>query len=318
MSRYIIAIIAFVLGACSNQDPAISPPEEIPPGTGIDVTIDRTVIDKIINRLESPNSNYLMVASHRGHWQRFPENSIPAIQSCIDLGVEIVEIDVQKTASNDLVLMHDSSLDRMTTGTGKINQTTLSYIRSLYLKDKDGNITTHKVPTLSEAMLAAKGKVLVMIDKGNDFFPEIQKELIETKTIDHAIFIERYNYAEAKNTLGTYLFNTSHYIPRLKETDSNPAETIKTFSDLNAAAAFEFRFTNDHASLLDEIQKAHQRNACAWITTIGPDYCGGRDDNLAQTDPDSSWGWCASKGANILLTDYPGLMVNYFEGRGLR
>ena len=47
------------------------------------------------------------VISHRGDWRNTPENSIRAIQNCIDLGVNMVEIDIKKTKDNELILLHD-------------------------------------------------------------------------------------------------------------------------------------------------------------------------------------------------------------------
>ena len=58
------------------------------------------------------------VISHRGDWRNTPENSIRAIQNCIDLGVNMVEIDIKKTKDNELILLHDKTLDRTTTGKG--------------------------------------------------------------------------------------------------------------------------------------------------------------------------------------------------------
>ena len=45
------------------------------------------------------------VISHRGDWRNTPENSIRAIQNCIDLGVNMVEIDIKKTKDNELILL---------------------------------------------------------------------------------------------------------------------------------------------------------------------------------------------------------------------
>lgn len=307
--------LLFACNDSSEQTPNIKP---IPPGTGIDTTIDRTKIDRIIHQLYHPDGRYVMIASHRGDWQTAPENTLQAIQSCIDLGVEIVEIDVRKTFNDHLVVIHDSSLDRTTTGTGKISERTLAYIQSLYTKDKFGEVTPHRVPTLAEVMQFAKGKVLIMIDKGNDYFPEIRDVLIETKTMDHALFIEPYPYAEAKQKLGTYMFENAHFVGRIKQSDTEIDKYLHALLKFSDAPAFEFKLLDEDAWTLRYVDELKKQNRRIWISTITPEMSGGRGDHLAQTDPDAAWGWCIAQGADILLTDYPQQMVNYLTRKGHR
>lgn len=48
--------------------------------------------DKIIANLQKPASNSVLVVSHRADWRNAPENSLQAIQNCIDMGVDVIEI----------------------------------------------------------------------------------------------------------------------------------------------------------------------------------------------------------------------------------
>lgn len=68
--------------------------------------------------LKDPSSNKVLVASHRGDWRNYPENSIPAIESVIRMGVDIMELDVKMTSDSVLVLSHDKTVDRCTNGKG--------------------------------------------------------------------------------------------------------------------------------------------------------------------------------------------------------
>ena len=72
----------------------------------------------------------LLIASHRGQWREYPENSIGAIKEAIKDGADIVEIDVHLTADGVPVLMHDSTVDRTTNGTGKVSDFTLEEIKA--------------------------------------------------------------------------------------------------------------------------------------------------------------------------------------------
>ena len=68
--------------------------------------------EKILAEINDPNSDYVVVISHRGDWRNWPENSIPAIESIIKMGVDMMELDVKMTKDSVLVLMHDKTIDR--------------------------------------------------------------------------------------------------------------------------------------------------------------------------------------------------------------
>lgn len=67
---------------------------------------------KIVAEIHDPASEYVVVASHRGDWRNYPENSIPAIESVIRMGVDIMELDLKLTKDSVLVLCHDHTIDR--------------------------------------------------------------------------------------------------------------------------------------------------------------------------------------------------------------
>ncbi len=75
-------------------------------------------VNTIIQELKNTNSNSILVIAHRGDWRNAPENSILAIEKAVAMGVDIIEIDIQKTRDGQLVLMHDETVDRTTNGKG--------------------------------------------------------------------------------------------------------------------------------------------------------------------------------------------------------
>lgn len=60
-------------------------------------------VSQIRKKLLSCDEKTVMVASHRGDWRNFPENSLEAIESAIKMGVDIVEIDLQRTKDGELI-----------------------------------------------------------------------------------------------------------------------------------------------------------------------------------------------------------------------
>lgn len=127
----------------------------------------------------------LMNVAHRADHQNYPENSIPAIQSCIDAGVDIIELDVMRTKDGKWVLMHDNSVNRTTNGSGNVSSMTLEQIQALYLKEGKGGsgaaLTEYHPPSFEEVLRICSGKVIINLDKNANsanYFDEIY-ELLE-------------------------------------------------------------------------------------------------------------------------------------------
>lgn len=124
----------------------------------------------------------LLIVSHRGDWHGTAENSLHSIQKAIEKGCAAVALDVQKTKDGSLVLMADETVDRMTSGTGKISDMTLAQVKALTLKEYHGNPTPLRVPTLEEALRFCKGKILVTISNYKDYGSDIDALVKNTGT----------------------------------------------------------------------------------------------------------------------------------------
>ena len=134
----------------------------------------------IAAEIHDPASKKVLVVSHRGDWRNYPENSLPALRSAIDRGVDIVEIDLKMTSDSVLVLMHDARIDRTTTGRGRVCDITFDSICKVSLRAGQGVATHWKVPTLEEALLICKGRAVVNIDQGFQFYDRIHPLLERT------------------------------------------------------------------------------------------------------------------------------------------
>ena len=162
-------------------------------------------LNEILSELSAPAKQSVLVVSHRGDWRNAPENSLQAFQNCIDMGVDMVELDLKKTKDGELILMHDNTLNRTTNGTGKPEDYTLAELKKLRLKNGAGFLTRHKIPTLRETMLLCKGKILVNVDKGYEYFEDVQKILEETGTANQCVVKEKIPYQTIKEQHGDIL-----------------------------------------------------------------------------------------------------------------
>jgi glycerophosphoryl diester phosphodiesterase len=95
--------------------------------------------------------------AHRGHSIAYPENTLEAYRKAIELGVEMIECDVNITRDGTLVMIHDSTLDRTTTGTGRVSASTWDEIQQL---DAGGKFKPEfagvRVPSTEETLLFYK------------------------------------------------------------------------------------------------------------------------------------------------------------------
>jgi glycerophosphoryl diester phosphodiesterase len=110
-----------------------------------------------------------IVTAHRGFSGKYPENTLPAFEAAIQLGVDIIEFDVRETVDGKLVIMHDPSVDRTTDGSGDVNKLTFDELRMLNASYWQGTHDNGKkldvpvyenlqIPTLREVFDFCKGK----------------------------------------------------------------------------------------------------------------------------------------------------------------
>ena len=107
---------------------------------------------------------YVFSCGHRGATLFAPENTLAGIDVAIEMGMDSIEVDVQPTADEVLILMHDDTVDRTTDGTGSVSEMTLDEIRELRVVSEFDGIPDQEVPTFAEALEALAGRALVNVD----------------------------------------------------------------------------------------------------------------------------------------------------------
>lgn len=147
---------------------------------------------------EYTNDSVFFLSSHRGGPDLgFPENGIETFENTLSHTYSMMECDPRYTKDSIIILHHDPTLDRTTTGHGKVSDFTFEEIKNLYLKDIQGNETPLKITTLDSALVWSKGKTILVLDKKDVPIEERVKKITEHKAEASAIVIA-YNYEEAK------------------------------------------------------------------------------------------------------------------------
>ncbi len=107
----------------------------------------------------------ILISGHRGgNLEGYPENCTETFDKILEYLPTVYEIDPRMTKDSMVVLMHDSTLDRTTTGTGKVKDHTYAELQEFFLKDRWGNVTPYKIPLVKEVVEWSKGKVILNFD----------------------------------------------------------------------------------------------------------------------------------------------------------
>ncbi|MBT0811829.1 glycerophosphodiester phosphodiesterase family protein [Litoribacter ruber] len=234
-----------------------------------------------------------MVSAHRGGpYPGFPENAIETFDHTLRNTPAIIEFDVELTKDSVMILMHDNTLDRTTTGKGKVVNYTFDEIRRLKLVDNEGSETEYQVPTLREALEWSKGKAILTVDvKRNVPFEMVVSEIEATSTVGNAAVIT-YNFKDAKkiHDLNPDLM--------LSVTIRNEEE-IKRFEDTGVPWENVIAFTGLSERTREFNQRLHDRGVFTILGVLG------NLDKMAEAGGDELYVKFVQNGADILATDRP-------------
>ena len=298
-------------------------------GTCCEQASSQTRTERIRAKLLSNDRDYVFVAMHRGDWRNFPENSKDAILSCIARGADIVELDAQMTKDGHFILLHDGSLDRTTTGKGKVKDLTLAEIKKFKLKSnqggKDAVATEYDILTLEEALALAKGKILVNIDKFTQHPYEILQVVEKAGAMKDVLVKSTHGPADAKRLFKDYWKYVESgellYMPVVQFCWKKHEYAAKILPEWLAeeprrASMYEVCMDSDEgAAQLEKVRKAPGAPRI-WINTMWDSLNNGRGDVKGFTNPDSTWGWSLGQGATMLQTDYGAEMLVYLNRIG--
>lgn len=148
-------------------------------------------VDAVANEPACP-----LVVAHRGLLQHAPENTLANFRACLELRLGF-EFDVQRTKDGQLVCIHDDTVNRTTSGTGKVADLTLDEIRRLDAGSWfDLKCAGEKVPTIEEVMKLIgdyrQHEVLIAVDlKAEGVEQDVVRLAEQYKVLHRLLFIGR-------------------------------------------------------------------------------------------------------------------------------
>ncbi len=272
----------------------------------------------IVAQMRDPQSKRVLVASHRGDWRNFPENSLPALRNAIDMGVDIVEIDLQMTRDSMLVLMHDPRIDRTTTGKGRVADIDYDSIGRVRLRAGHGAVTPWGIPTLEEALQLCKGRAVVNIDKGFQYYDLIRPLLETYGMLDQTLIKGRLTASQAGAAFSKYDANCI-FMPIVNFSKPRAREILESYREpAERPVAYEIcwsEFTPEVEACMKDILAGGSK---LWVNALWPALNGGIcDDAAVEGDPAEVYGRLVGLGATMIQTDRPALLIDYLRTQRL-
>jgi glycerophosphoryl diester phosphodiesterase len=240
---------------------------------------------------------HLVVISHRGYHLHVPENSIASIEQAIKVGVDFVEIDLRTTKDGYLVLSHDASVNRMTSGNGNVRDLTLTQIQSLTLHSPDStdkNIYT--IPQFKEVLAVCKGKINIYLDfkeaDVKETYRQIKEAGMEKQIVVYINKPEQYPQWRA----------IAPHMPLMASLPRN-ASTPAQFEAFMQATPVEVLDNVTDTALLAAV---NQKGVAVWLDVEGPN------------ESPVIWDAVIRKGVQGMQTDHPDALVKYLVAQGAR
>ncbi len=273
--------------------------------------------EHIRSRLEDASSPYVLVVAHRSNCGDAPENSREAIRNAIAAGVDMIEIDVRRSRDGHFVIMHDGTVNRTTTGKGKVSELTLEQLQTLCLKGPNGEVSEETVPRLEEILLLTKGKVLVNLDKAESYFSEILPLLEKTGTARQVVLKGKFSPKKVDELLGKE--RDVIYMPkvdmRIKKEGKSP--TWPALGSQDRMVEVKFTTLDDSVVSEDAFQSLKKQNIRVWVNTLRVSHCEDLTDKIALKDPEQIWGRLIDRGFSVIQTDESEALLAYLKTRGL-
>jgi len=195
----------------------------------------------------------VLIIAHRGASAYEPENTLRSVKKALELGADMIEVDVHASRDGHMVVMHDAVVDRTTNGKGYVKDMTLKELKKL-----NAGLGEH-VPTLQEVSELIRGKAQLVVEIK---VPEIEKKVLEILK---------------ENELDRWALITSFYHPilkRVKELEPNmrtgaiiasrPIKAARLALDANSNALFPKYVYVDP----EMVEEAHRHDLAVYPWTI--------------------------------------------------
>ena len=164
----------------------------------------------------------MLKIGHRGAKGHAPENTLISFQKAMDLGVDGIELDVHLTSDEQLICLHDDTLDRTTSGSGLVRTFTLIELKAFRID------TLHEIPTLQEVLNLIDEKIFLNIELKGENTAKPVSDLIE-------YYVSEKNWNYDHFIVSSFDWNA---LQEIRSLNPNIAIGVLTQTDLALAIGF--------------------------------------------------------------------------------
>ncbi|MDR7051196.1 glycerophosphoryl diester phosphodiesterase [Duganella sp. 3397] len=296
--------------------------------------------DTIRRKFDQPSAGVFIVA-HRGchnaspqqQLAAAPENSLAALEHCVRLGVDMMELDVRRSADGALVVIHDATVDRTTDGRGKVADLTLAQLQALRLKQNMGaqmspELTDEHLSTLAQMLAAARGRIMINLDiKDDDIYAQTIAEATAHGMARYVLVKSFVNRDAAGVGADDPAFAAVPYMP-IVGAWTGKGEGASAAQVVTRQLAAQRRPAGVELVFLPREQLAPVRKLAAaggvrlWantLTSVGVISVIGMGGDLeALRTSGRAWGDLIGAGVDTIQTDEPGPLLAFLKRQGIR
>ncbi len=262
----------------------------------------------------------VFVVAHRGvSGGNIPCNTIPAYETALKQGADMIEIDVEMSRDGKLFIFHPGEERNHLFHAERLCRMDSADIARLRYVNTDNTYTQFGVNTFDEVMETFKGRCYINVDKFWGHPKEIYEAIKRHGMLDQIL---------VKSAPSDKVFEVLEelapelpFMPIVRDTNSVHEQLMK--SNINYVGA-EVLFRDDSAEVAapEFIERMHRDGKLVWANAIIYNYkeqlsAGHSDDTAICGDPKRGWAWLVERGFDIIQTDWPGMMIDYLKSEKL-
>ena len=259
--------------------------------------------------LQHTSESLPLVSAHRGGAQpNYPENCIATFENTLKHTFAMMEIDPRYTKDGGIVLNHDATLERTSTGKGLVAERTLAELKQLRLKDSEGRVTEQQITTLDEALEWARGKTILVLDQKDVPVAMRVKKIEEHKAEAYAMVIV-FSFNDAK---ACHRMNPNIMLEVMVPNRQKVADFDKTGVPWRNVVAFVGHIPPEDATLYASI---HSKGTSCMVGTsrnFDRQLAGKEATDIKRLEP--SYRALLQRGADLIETDLPNQVRHILYG----
>ena len=286
MKHFLVIFIVCAFVSCKQTKETTEP---------LVVEISEVKTSKLIELFKVSNSNYPNISVHRGGkgLLNYPENCLETLKYVSDSISAIYEVDVAQTKDRQLVLLHDKSIDRTSTGSGKVDELTYTELKQFNLVDDYGNETNFKIPLFSDVLKwCQQNDVILTIDIKKTVKQKSVIDAIREAKAENISIVITYNVEQAKTA---YALAPDLLLSVSARND----EEFDWLIDAKIPTKNMLAFTGTRLSEASLFKRLHDNNIVCMLGTLG------NLDKSAEAKGDDLYLKWKALGADIMATDRP-------------